>query len=146
MSNYNIGIIAGAFDVLHPGYIKMFKECSSNCKQLFVLLHNNPNNERQNKLKPILSIDERIEMLNLIKGIHYVLPYNTEDELHLYLKENDIDVRFLGDDYKDKRYTGDDLNIPIYWIKRDHEWSTTRYKKLIYESISKHNIQEWNSL
>lgn len=133
--NKKIGVIAGAFDVLHPGYVKMFKEASANCDQLFVLLHNDPSIERSHKLKPILSIDERIEMLNMIKGIYYVLPYNTENELYAYLKENDIDIRFMGDDYVDKSFTGDDLNIPIHWIKRNHNWSATKYKKLIHESL-----------
>ena len=133
--NKKIGVIAGAFDVLHPGYVKMFKEASTNCDQLFVLLHNDPSIERSHKLKPILSIDERIEMLNMIKGVYYVLPYNTENELYAYLKENDIDVRFMGDDYVGKSFTGDDLNIPIHWIKRNHNWSSTKYKKLIHESL-----------
>jgi len=119
--NKKIGVIAGAFDVLHPGYVKMFKEASVNCDQLFVLLHNDPSIERSHKLKPILSIDERIEMLNMIKGVYYVLPYNTENELYAYLKENDIDVRFMGDDYIGKPFTGDDLNIPIHW---DRDWET----------------------
>ena len=36
------GVIAGNFDVIHPGYIKMFKEASSNCDCLIVLLHADP--------------------------------------------------------------------------------------------------------
>ena len=148
MTLSKIGVVAGAFDVIHPGYIKMFKECSNNCDQLYVLLHNNPSIERNSKLPPILSLEERIEVLNSIKGIYYILPYNTEEELYAYLKENKntINVRFLGDDYKDKPFTGDDLNIDIHWIKRNHDWSTTKFKNLIYESISKHSVQRWNSL
>ncbi len=40
------GVIAGNFDVIHPGYIKMFKEASSNCDCLIVLLHADPSIER----------------------------------------------------------------------------------------------------
>ena len=32
IEKYKKGIIAGNFDVIHPGYIKMFKECKSYCK------------------------------------------------------------------------------------------------------------------
>jgi bifunctional ADP-heptose synthase (sugar kinase/adenylyltransferase) len=45
------------------------------------------------------------------------------------------DVRFLGDDYLEKPYTGDDLGIPIHWISRSHGWSTTKFKKQISKSI-----------
>ena len=136
-----IGVVAGAFDVIHPGYIRMLKECSDNCDQLFVLLHNDPTNERPQKLKPVLSVEERMEILNSIKGVYYVLPYNTENELYIYLKENKIDVRFLGDDYKNASFTGDDLDIPIYWIKRNHGWSATKYKQLIHDSVLEYNLQ-----
>jgi len=44
-------------------------------------------------------------------------------------------VRLLGDDYVGKRFIGDDLGIPVKWIDRSHGWSTTKYKKLIAQSI-----------
>ena len=47
----------------------------------------------------------------------------------------EFDVRFLGDDYVDKPFTGDDLKIPIHYMNRDHGWSTTKFKKLIAQSI-----------
>ena len=36
---YKKGVIAGNFDVIHPGYIHMFRECKKNCDSLTVLLH-----------------------------------------------------------------------------------------------------------
>ena len=61
-----IGVIAGNFDVIHPGYIKMFKECQKNCDQFIILLHDDPSIERPTKLKPILSLSDRYEMLTYI--------------------------------------------------------------------------------
>ena len=40
------GVIAGNFDVIHPGYIDMFKEMNKNCTVLIVLLHSDPSIER----------------------------------------------------------------------------------------------------
>ena len=122
------GIIAGNFDIIHPGYIAMFKECKDNCDKFIVLLHTDPSIERPNKLKPILSTEERIDMLKCFRQIDEVHTYTTEAELYLLIKENNIDIRFLGEDYKDKDYTGKDLNIPVHWIGRDHGWSTTKFK------------------
>ena len=122
------GIIAGNFDIIHPGYIAMFKECKDNCDKFIVLLHTDPSIERPNKLKPILSTEERIDMLKCFRQIDEVHTYNTEAELYELIKEVNPDIRFLGDDYKDKDYTGKDLNIPVHWIGRDHGWSTTKFK------------------
>ena len=131
----NTGIIAGNFDVIHPGYVALFKECKSNCGNFIVLLHTDPSLERPNKLKPILSVEERKEMLLCFRQIDAVYTYTYETELHDLIENIRPDIRFLGIDYKDRQYTGDDLNIPIHWIDRNHGWSTTKFKKLIAESI-----------
>lgn len=134
-NEYEIGVIAGNFDVLHPGYLKMFQEIDENCKQLFILLHDDPTIERPEKKKPILSVDERREMLKQFTWVHTILTYNTEEELYFLLKSINPDVRFLGDDYMGKSYTGDDLGIPIHWIDRSHGWSTTKFKEAISNSL-----------
>jgi|TARA_B110000967_G_scaffold135221_1_gene138045 glycerol-3-phosphate cytidylyltransferase len=129
------GVIAGNFDIIHPGYIKMFKEAANNCDCLIVLLHTDPSIERPHKLKPILNVDERIELLNEIKSICGVHIYTYEAQLLDLLKMGEFDVRFLGDDYKDKPFTGDNLPIDIHYLNRDHGWSTTKFKTLIAKTI-----------
>lgn len=145
MNNYNYksslkwGFVAGSFDVIHPGVIRMFKECKKNCTNLIVALHSSP----EKILKPILSLEERLEILESIKYIDMISLYKTEEELLNLLvifkyqiePRNKGIVRFLGDDYKNKDYTGKNLDIPIYWINRDHGWSTTKYKTAIYNQI-----------
>ena len=129
------GFIAGNFDVIHPGYIKTFKECKENCDHFTILLHSDPTIERPNKLKPILSVEERIEVLSSIKYIDQIKVYTYENELTEILKNSDFSIRFLGDDYLDRDFTGSHLNIPIHYISRDHGWSTTRFKNAINKSF-----------
>tara|TARA_B100000519_G_scaffold170819_1_gene156711 strand:- start:464 stop:862 length:399 start_codon:yes stop_codon:yes gene_type:complete len=129
------GVICGNFDVMHPGYIKMFKECADNCDCLVVMLHSDPSIERPHKIKPILSVEERKEMLLELKSVCDVIPYTYEGTLYGFLKEGEFDIRFLGDDYKNKPFTGDDLKIPIYYLNRSHGWSTTKFKKLISKTV-----------
>jgi len=129
------GVIAGNFDVLHPGYIKMFNEASDNCDCLVVLLHDDPSIERPEKLKPILSIKERTEMLESLRSICKVVTYTYESQLLNLLENGDFSIRFLGDDYKGKKFTGDNLDIEIYYINRDHGWSTTKFKNLISKTL-----------
>ena len=129
------GVIAGSFDIIHPGYIKTFKECKENCDNFTILLHSDPTIERPSKLKPILSVDERIEILKSIKFVDDIKVYTYEAELIELLNNIEFHVRFLGDDYIDKDFTGKSLNIPINYISREHGWSTTKFKKLLVKSL-----------
>jgi len=136
MYMYKKGIIAGNFDVIHPGYIKMFKECKSYCEEFIIFLHTDPSIERPEKLKPILSVEERDEMLMSIKYIDNVFTYTYESELLNLLKLTQPDIRFLGDDYKGRTYTGFELDIPIHYLNRSHGWSTTKFKEEIAKTIN----------
>ncbi|MFL2612576.1 MAG: adenylyltransferase/cytidyltransferase family protein [Flavobacteriaceae bacterium] len=129
------GVIAGNFDIIHPGYIKAFRECKENCEHFTILLHSDPTIERPNKLKPILSVEERIEVLNSIKYIDEIKVYTYEKELIELLKTGEFNLRFLGDDYIGQSFTGNELNIDIHYISRSHGWSTTKFKKLIAKTI-----------
>jgi glycerol-3-phosphate cytidylyltransferase len=129
------GVLAGNFDVMHPGYIKMFKECKTKCGHLTVLLHTDPTIERPEKLKPILSVEERKEMLLELRSVDEVKTYTLEAELYDLLKEGDYSIRFLGSDYVGKTFTGDNLNSSIYYISRDHGWSTTKFKNEIAATL-----------
>lgn len=130
-----VGIIAGNFDVIHPGYIEMFNECKNNCDHLIVLLHSDPSIERPEKLKPILSVEERVNILKSLKQVDDVMVYDVEAGLYKLIQHLKPEVRFLGDDYKNKPFTGDDLGVRIHFLDRSHGWSTTKYKKMIAETI-----------
>ena len=129
-----IGVIAGNFDVIHPGYIHLFNECKEFCTELIILLHEDPSIERPEKLKPILNLDERMMILSSLNQIDRIIPYKLETDLYELLSNLDINIRFLGDDYKNKPFTGDDLNIPIHFLDRSHGWSTTKFKNKIAKS------------
>lgn len=128
------GVIAGAFDLIHPGYCRLFKFCKEHCDHLTVLLHDDPSIER-NKLKPVHTVDERIEILFSIKYIDGIEVYKTERDLYDKLKNGNFNFRFLGSDYKNKSFTGIDLNIPVIFENRTHDYSTTKLKIKIKESI-----------
>lgn len=131
------GFIAGNFDFLHPGYIKLFNECNANCDHLTILLQTDPSIERPEKLKPILTVEEREEQLASNRNVDAILVYTYEKDLLELIKANDFGVRFLGDDYVGKSYTGDDLSIPVHYVSRSHGWSTTKFKQLIADSINR---------
>ena len=132
------GIIAGNFDVIHPGYILMFNEMKKYVNEIHVLLHIDPSLDRAEKIKPLLSVKERKMTLLALKGITNVSSYNSEDELLKLIIDINPEIRFLGDDYKNRTdYTGYGLSPEIIFLKRDHGWSTTKFKNLIAKSILK---------
>jgi len=130
-----VGVIAGAFPILHLGYARLFQEAMENCQKLVVLLHDDPTIERPEKVKPVMSAAERKEILNLfLPYSSIILTYDIEQQLEFLLRSIDPDVRFMGDDYQGKRYTGDDLGIPVHWINRSHGWSSTDLIKKLIEN------------
>ena len=126
------GIIAGAFDLIHPGYIRMFKEAKEYCNHLTVALHEDPSWARPHKIKPVQSVEDRKEILRAIKYVDDIVVYYAEDTFLSYLK--DYEVRFLGSDYLDGSYTGKDNPIDIVFLNRNHDYSTTELKRKIVES------------
>lgn len=128
------GIVAGAFDLIHPGYIKMFEECKRHCTHLTVALHEDPSLARPSKLPPVQSVEERKEILKAIRYVDDIVVYQAEDTFLWYLESGKYDVRFLGEDYTDGSYTGYDLPIDIVFVNRGHDYSTTELKRKIVKS------------
>ena len=118
------GFIASSFDIMHPGYALLLKECKDNCNYLVAGLHENPVWERQEKNSPIMSLHERFLMLKSIRYIDEIAPYKNESELLNLLKFYKPDVRFLGSDYKEVtplKITGYKLCRNIHYIDRFHD-------------------------
>tara|TARA_R110002020_G_scaffold16515_15_gene58311 strand:- start:317 stop:715 length:399 start_codon:yes stop_codon:yes gene_type:complete len=101
-----------------------------------VALHSDPSIERPEKSKPYLTLEEREIMVKAIKYVWYVESYDTEEELLKILELTNPDVRVLGDDYKGQEsFTGDHLDIPIYYARRYKGWSGTDFRKRIQGGV-----------
>jgi len=120
-----IGFTCGTFDLLHAGHIVMLEETKQFCDYLIVGLQTDPSIERPSKNKPIQSVYERYIQLSAVKFIDKIIPYDTENSLIDLLQSQNINIRFVGEDYKNKTFTGDDLNIKIQYTTRQHSFSTT---------------------
>ena len=131
-----IGFTCSCFDLLHTGHILMLKDAKKQCDYLIVGLQTDPTIDRpKTKNKPIQSLEERKIQLEAIKYINEIVIYSSENNLYDLLKNLKPDIRILGSDYKNKSFTGDDLDINIYYHKRNHNFSSTSLKKAIKASI-----------
>ena len=128
-----VGIVAGAFDIIHPGYIRLLKDAKSVCDYLIVALHEDPSIERPlTKAKPIFSLEERAEILMSFRCVDEVRTYKTENDLVILLLEIHPDIRIVGSDYSGISITGKNI-VPLYYHQRNHNWSVTRIRKMIRE-------------
>ena len=132
MENKTVGFACGAMDLLHAGHVLMLEECSRYCDYLIVGLHTNPNIDRPDKNKPVQSLVERYIQLSACKYVDEIVPYETEQDLLELLKAFPIDVRFVGMDWKDKPFTGHEINsIDVIYTQRDHDYSSSGLRSTI---------------
>ena len=120
-----IGFTCGAFDLLHAGHVVMLKEARKNCDRLVVGLQTDPSIDRQEKNQPVQSVYERYVQLSGVKYVDEIIPYDTEQSLIDLLQSQEIDVRFIGEDYRERSFTGDDLPIEVFYTSRRHSFSSS---------------------
>ena len=124
-----IGFTCSTFDFLHAGHVQMLRDAKQHCDYLLVGLQIDPSLDRPEKNKPVQSIVERYTQLKGIKYVDEIIPYGTEEDLLDLMELYTIDVRILGEEYRDKDFTGRDIcrkrDIDIIFNNRDHRFSTS---------------------
>jgi len=127
-----VGLTASAFDLLHAGHVSMLREAKQQCEYLICALQVDPSLDRAEKNRPIQSIVERYTQLSAIKYVDEIIPYTYESDLTDILGLYKIDVRILGEEYKDHDFTGrelcDTLGIRLYFNSRDHKFSSSELR------------------
>ena len=135
MNRQRVGFTASTFDLLHAGHVMMLREAKNQCDYLICGLQIDPSVDRPKKNSPIQTIVERYTQLSAIKYVDEVVVYSTEQDLLDILEMYKIDVRILGDEYKDKDFTGrevcDKLDIDLYFNNRDHRFSSSNLRQSV---------------
>lgn len=128
-----VGITAGAFDLFHAGHVLMLKDASNQCDHLIVALQTDPSIDRKEKNKPVQSMYERFVQLDGCRYVDEIIPYETEDDLYSLIMNNNIDLRIIGNEYRNKDFTAREIGIEIYYNARNHKWSTTELRERILD-------------
>jgi len=116
----------------------MLKECKDHCDFLIVGLQTDPSIDRESKKKPVQSLFERYLQLDAIKYVDEICVYETEDDLLQLLRYKRPNIRFIGDDWSDKNFTGkifSKLSGEIFYNIR-YGYSTTELRRRIYNTDS----------
>ena len=126
------GITFGAFDLFHAGHVMMLKEAKTVCDHLIVCIQSDPSLDRKEKNKPVQSIVEREIQVYGCRYTDEVIIYDTEAEVLEILDTVDWDVRILGEEYKNKDFTGIEQTLnKCHFNKRPHNFSSSELRKRV---------------
>jgi glycerol-3-phosphate cytidylyltransferase len=129
-----VGFTCSTFDLFHAGHVMMLKEARTQCDYLIVGLQMDPTIDRPTtKNKPIQTVLERFIQVQACKFVDEIIPYATEKELMDILTSYPIDVRIVGEEYRDKQFTGFNLPISVYFNSRQHSFSTTELRQRVLD-------------
>nr|WP_220485250.1 adenylyltransferase/cytidyltransferase family protein [Flavobacterium sp. SOK18b] len=128
-----VGITFSAFDLFHAGHVKMLEESKRQCNYLIVGLQTDPTLDRPEKNRPVQTVVERYIQLKGCKFVDEIVPYATEEDLEDILRSFKIDVRIIGDEYKEENFTGraycEEKEIELYFNKRNHRFSSSALRE-----------------
>ena len=132
-----VGFTCSTFDLLHAGHVQMLREAKEHCDYLIVGLQMDPSVDRPTKNSPVQTVVERYVQLRAVSYVDEIIPYVTEKDLEDILTMYHIDVRILGEEYREKEFTGKDIcrkrGIELYFNKRDHRFSSSDLRKRVAE-------------
>lgn len=130
-----VGITFSTFDLLHAGHIMMLEEAKRQCDYLICGLQIDPTLDRPEKNAPTQTVVERYIQLRGCKYVDEIVPYSTEQDLEDILRSFKIDVRIVGEEYKDRDFTGrkycEEKGIELYFNSRDHRFSSSGLRKIV---------------
>lgn len=137
-----VGFNCSTFDLFHAGHVAMLKIEKQHCDHLIVALQSDPTIDRPDtKNKPVQSLYERYVQISACRYVDEVLVYETEEDLENIFKTQTIHIRFLGEEYRNKPFTGKqyclDKGIDIFYHERDHPYSSSNLRKRVYEAERK---------
>ena len=133
-----VGFTCSSFDLLHAGHVQMLRDAKDQCDYLICGLQVDPTLDRPEKNKPIQTVVERYTQLKAIQYVDEIIPYVTEADLEDILQMYHINVRILGEEYRDGKFTGRAIcaarDIDLYFNKRDHRFSTSDLRKRVCDA------------
>ena len=116
----------GCFDILHRGHIELFRYAKSLGDELVVGIDSDKKvKEDKTKDRPINTLQDRIFMLQSIKYIDKVIPFDTTKELRDTIKWYRPNIMVIGSDWKGKEVIGDMFTDKLVFFDRVGDYSTT---------------------
>lgn len=131
-----IGFTCSTFDLLHVGHIQLLRHSKDQCDYLIVGLQTDPTIDRPDtKNKPVQTLVERYTQLKVVRYVDEIIPYQTEKDLEDILSLYNLDIQILGEEYREKDFTGKDIGrkrgIEFYFNERSHRFSSSELRQRV---------------
>lgn len=99
MKKYKIGFVQGTFDMFHIGHLNIIKNAKSICDYLIVGVNSDDFVFEYKNKHPVISEDERLEIVKAIRYVDEVHIMKNRDKLEAFEKFS-FDALIMGDDYR----------------------------------------------
>jgi glycerol-3-phosphate cytidylyltransferase len=137
-STKTIGLTLSTFDLLHAGHVAMLREAKTICDYLICGLQVDPSLDRDDKNAPVQTLVERYVQLAGVKYVDEIVCYQGENDVIDILEMFDINVKIMGEEYKNKDFTGKEVcrrkGIRLYFNKREHRFSSSDLRRRVAEN------------
>ena len=119
----------GCFDVLHRGHLELFKFCKQIAGRDGEFIVGIDTDEKvkldKGSDRPINSLQDRMFMLQSIKYIDKVIPFDSTTELERTLKWLHPSIMVIGADWRGKEVIGKKHADKLIFLERIGNYSTT---------------------
>ena len=120
----------GCFDILHRGHIELFRYAKSLGDELVVGI----DTDEKVKLdkgedRPINNLQDRMYMLQSIKYIDKVIPFDSTKDLEKTIKWYRPNIMVIGSDWKGKDVIGSFFTDKLVFFDRIEGYSTSNILK-----------------
>ena len=132
--SYKIGYTTGVFDMFHVGHLRLLKQAANLVDKLIVGVTTDELCEKYKGKKPIIPLNERMEIIESIKGVHKAIPQNSYDKLEAF-EHLRFNAMFVGSDWKgtDKWNLLEEefrkLNVDIVYFEYTKDTNSTILRK-----------------
>ncbi|MFK3676363.1 hypothetical protein ACI2IP_01445 [Microbacterium sp. NPDC090218] len=130
-----VGITFATFDLLDPQEIMMLAEAKRRCDYLICGLQMDPTIDRPQQEPPMQTVVERYIQLRGCRYVDEIVPYSTERELEDILRSFEVDVRIVGDEFRERDFTGraycEASGIELHFHHRDPRFSGSELRRVV---------------
>ena len=121
-------ITYGTFDLLHYGHIRLLKRAKELGDILIVAVSTDEFNEKKKHKKSIFGFEERRTLLEAVRYVDLVIPECTWEQKVSDIREYNIDIVVMGEDWKGKFDYLKDEGVEVVYLPRTPEISSTDIK------------------
>ena len=117
----------GCFDILHRGHIELFKFASLLGDELVVGVDTDEKVKLdKGKDRPINNLQDRMLILQSIKYIDKVIPFDSTEDLRKTIRWYKPDIMVIGSDWRGKDVIGEEFADKLVFFDRIEGYSTTK--------------------